>query len=165
MSRKRSMDAIRLEIMWNRLISVVNEQAAALMRTSFTSIVREAGDLSAGVFDPRGNMIAQVREKRSLVDSDRAQVRVTELNIGQEVEQAYLVVNEAQERIAASQTAVASAQENFRLAQGRFDAGVGTILELTDAQLFLTQAQNTEAQALADYRVALASLERATGRR
>jgi outer membrane protein len=120
--------------------------------------------LSWTIFDG-GNMIAQVREKRSLVESARAQVRVTELNIGQEVEQAYLVVNEAQERIAASQTAVASAQENFRLAQGRFDAGVGTILELTDAQLFLTQAQNTEAQALADYRVALASLERATGRR
>ncbi len=53
------IDAIRLEVMWNRLISVVNEQAAALMRTSFTSIVREAGDLSAGVFDARGNMIAQ----------------------------------------------------------------------------------------------------------
>jgi outer membrane protein len=112
-----------------------------------------------------GNMIAQVREKRALVESARAQVKVTELNIAQEVEQTYLVVNEAQERIAASQTAVASAQENFRLAQGRFDAGVGTILELTDAQLFLTQAQNTEAQALADYRVALAALERATGRR
>ncbi len=54
-----TFDAIRLEVMWNRLISVVNEQAAALMRTSFTSIVREAGDLSAGVFDARGNMIAQ----------------------------------------------------------------------------------------------------------
>jgi len=120
--------------------------------------------LTWNLFDG-GNMIAQVREKRSLLDSARAQVQVTELNIAQEVEQTYLVVNEAQERIAASQTAVASAQENFRLAQGRFDAGVGTILELTDAQLFLTQAQNTEAQALADYRVALAALERATGRR
>ncbi|CAN5773719.1 hydantoinase B/oxoprolinase family protein [soil metagenome] len=53
------IDPIRLEVMWNRLISVVNEQAAALMRTSFTSIVREAGDLSAGAFDARGNMIAQ----------------------------------------------------------------------------------------------------------
>ena len=120
--------------------------------------------LTWNIFDG-GNMIAQVREKRALVDSARAQVKVTELNIAQEVEQTYLVVNEAQERIAASQTAVASAQENFRLAQGRFDAGVGTILELTDAQLFLTQAQNAEAQALADYRVALAALERATGRR
>jgi N-methylhydantoinase B len=53
------LDAVRLEVMWNRLISVVNEQATALMRTSFTSIVREAGDLSAGVFDTRGYMIAQ----------------------------------------------------------------------------------------------------------
>ena len=53
----------------------------------------------------------------------------------------------------------------LRFAQGRFDAGVGTILELTDAQLALTQAQNTEAQALSDYRIALARLDRAAGRR
>src|SRR5687768_3771444 len=54
-----ALDPITLEVMWNRLIAVVNEQAAALMRTSFTTIVRESGDLSAGVFDARGNMIAQ----------------------------------------------------------------------------------------------------------
>ena len=53
------MNPILLEVLWNRLIAVVNEQAAALMRTSFTSIVRESGDLSAGVFDTRGRMIAQ----------------------------------------------------------------------------------------------------------
>jgi N-methylhydantoinase B len=53
------VDQLVLEVLWNRLIGVVNEQAAALMRTSFTSIVREAGDLSAGVFDRRGRMIAQ----------------------------------------------------------------------------------------------------------
>ena len=53
------IDPVTLEICWNRLIGVVNEQAAALQRTSFTSVVREAGDLSAGVFDRRGNMIAQ----------------------------------------------------------------------------------------------------------
>src|SRR5512132_1317775 len=53
------MDPVTLDICWSRLVGVVNEQAAALMRTSFTSIVREAGDLSAGVFDVRGNMIAQ----------------------------------------------------------------------------------------------------------
>jgi N-methylhydantoinase B len=52
-------DPILLEVFWNRLISVCNEQAAALMRTSFTTIVRESEDLSAGVFDRRGNMIAQ----------------------------------------------------------------------------------------------------------
>lgn len=53
------MDPITLEVLWNRLISVVNEQAAALIRTSFTSIVRESGDLSACVFDARGQMLAQ----------------------------------------------------------------------------------------------------------
>ncbi len=54
-----TIDPITLEVMWNRLIAVVNEQATALMRTSFTTIVRESGDLSAGVFDTHGNMIAQ----------------------------------------------------------------------------------------------------------
>ena len=53
------MDPVTLDICWNRLVGVVNEQAAALMRTSFISIVREAGDLSAGVFDRRGFMVAQ----------------------------------------------------------------------------------------------------------
>jgi len=53
------LDPVTLEICWSRLIGVVNEQATALQRTSFTTIVREAGDLSAGVFDRRGWMVAQ----------------------------------------------------------------------------------------------------------
>ena len=53
------LDPILLEVLWNRLVSVVEEQARALMRTSFTSVVREAGDLSAGLFDRRGRMVAQ----------------------------------------------------------------------------------------------------------
>jgi N-methylhydantoinase B len=57
--RGSQLDPILLEVLWNRLISVVEEQARALMRTSFTSVVRESGDLSAGVFDRRGRMVAQ----------------------------------------------------------------------------------------------------------
>ena len=53
------IDPITLEVIWSRLISVVDEQAAALIHSSFTTVVREAGDLSAGVFDRQGNMIAQ----------------------------------------------------------------------------------------------------------
>ncbi len=53
------IDPIQLEVLWNRLISIVNEQAAALMHASFTTVVREAGDLSAGVFDREGRMLAQ----------------------------------------------------------------------------------------------------------
>ena len=50
---------IRLQIMWNRLLSVVEEQAQTLVRTAFSTAVREAGDLSAGMFDLQGRMLAQ----------------------------------------------------------------------------------------------------------
>ncbi len=50
---------VPMQIMWNRLISVVEEQALTLVRTAFSTSVREAGDLSAGVFDPQGRLIAQ----------------------------------------------------------------------------------------------------------
>src|SRR5688500_14488454 len=50
---------IDLQIMWHRLIAVVEEQAMTLLRTAFSPIVRECGDLSAGVFDRRGRMLAQ----------------------------------------------------------------------------------------------------------
>jgi N-methylhydantoinase B len=50
---------IDLQIMWNRLIAVVEEQAQVLLRTAFSPIVREAGDLSAGIFDAKGRMLAQ----------------------------------------------------------------------------------------------------------
>lgn len=53
------LDPVTLEILWSRLVTVTNEQAAALQRTSFTPIVRESGDLSAAVFDAGGRMLAQ----------------------------------------------------------------------------------------------------------
>ena len=56
MSKQRD---VHFQIMWNRLISVVEEQALTLIRTAFSTSVREAGDLSAGVFDRQGRMVAQ----------------------------------------------------------------------------------------------------------
>src|ERR1700726_195527 len=50
---------IHPQIMWNRLIAVVEEQAQTMIRTAFSTSVREAGDLSAGVFDRQGRMLAQ----------------------------------------------------------------------------------------------------------
>jgi len=55
----RPLSAVQYQVMWNRLISVVEEQAQALVRTAFSTSVREAGDLSAGVYDPEGRMLAQ----------------------------------------------------------------------------------------------------------
>jgi len=57
MSKKLS--TVANQVMWNRLISIVEEQAQALVRTAFSTSVREAGDLSAGVYDTHGQMLAQ----------------------------------------------------------------------------------------------------------
>lgn len=54
-----ALDTIRTQLVWNRLLAVVEEQAQTLMRTAFSTVVREAGDLSAGVFAPSGAMLAQ----------------------------------------------------------------------------------------------------------
>ena len=53
------MTKIRNQLVWNRLLAIVEEQAQTLMRTAFSAVVREAGDLSAGVFDTTGAMLAQ----------------------------------------------------------------------------------------------------------
>ncbi len=53
------MTPLTAGILWNRLIAVVEEQAQTMIRTAFSTTVREAGDLSAGVFDLQGRMLAQ----------------------------------------------------------------------------------------------------------
>jgi len=54
-----ALSQINMQIMWNRLIAILEEQAKTLIRTSFSTTVREAEDLSAGVFDTQGRMLAQ----------------------------------------------------------------------------------------------------------
>ena len=54
-----SQQEVHFQIMWNRLVSILEEQAMTLIRTAFSTSVREAGDLSAGVFDRQGRMVAQ----------------------------------------------------------------------------------------------------------
>src|SRR5258708_23406647 len=53
------LSRIANQVMWDRLISVVEEQAQTLVRTAFGTPTREAGDLSAGVYDTKGRMLAQ----------------------------------------------------------------------------------------------------------
>ncbi|PRD41839.1 5-oxoprolinase [Phyllobacterium phragmitis] len=57
--KTNALSDVHMQIMWNRLISVVEEQAVTLIRTAFSTSVRESGDLSAGVFNRGGKMIAQ----------------------------------------------------------------------------------------------------------
>lgn len=55
----RSLQAVSLEILWSRLISIANEQQAALIRTGFSTVLRESEDLACAAFDTRGWMVAQ----------------------------------------------------------------------------------------------------------
>ena len=58
---KKKIDPVELEIMWNRFISILEEQAQTLIRTAFSSILADNEDLSAGLFDTQGRMIAQAK--------------------------------------------------------------------------------------------------------
>jgi N-methylhydantoinase B len=55
----KAIDPVTLEVIWNRFLSVANEQQDALIRTAFSTIVRESQDLACGLFDTKGRMIAQ----------------------------------------------------------------------------------------------------------
>jgi outer membrane protein len=120
--------------------------------------------LNWSIFDG-GNKIALYKQAIAQRDAALARVRDTELTIWQQVERAFVTVQQAEEAIGAAQKGVESADENFRLSQGRFDAGVANIIELTDAQLALTTAQSQVAQALAAYWIATVELDRFLGRR
>lgn len=80
-----------------------------------------------------------------------------------EVQQAYLNLRAAEQTIQSTQTAVNEGQENFRIALLRYRAGVGTNLDVLDAELKLTQARNNYVDALYSYNVSISALEQAAG--
>lgn len=71
-----TLSLIDKQVMWNRLIAVVEEQAQTLQRTAFSTIVRESGDLAAGVFDTKGRMLAQA------VTGTPGHINTMALNVG-----------------------------------------------------------------------------------
>ena len=133
-------------------------------RADMNEIYNYGVQLNWTIFDG-GGKIALYKQAQAQRDAAQARVRDTELTIWQQVEQSYNTAIQSEEAIGAATKGVESADENFRLSQGRFDAGVANIIELTDAQLALTTAQATLVQALANYRIAIAQLERFLGRR
>jgi TolC family type I secretion outer membrane protein len=122
-----------------------------------------AGTLSWNLFQGFFTQ-SRVKETEANLDAAQANYDSFELQVRLEVEQASIAVVEAGERFVATGKAVESARENLRLAQGRYDAGVGTILDLTTAQFDLTSAEADQVRALTDHKLALAALDRAVGR-
>ena len=94
----------------------------------------------------------------------QAQMRQVELQVIQDVSQAFLQSNQAVESIKTAGMALEQAQENMELAQGRYRTGVGDAIEFSDAELSLTQAKSDLVQATYDYLEARADLDHAVGR-
>jgi|YelNatPaOPRAMG01_1025707.scaffolds.fasta_scaffold07622_2 outer membrane protein TolC len=109
--------------------------------------------------ETRGKVV-QAKAELQQADCDAADTR---RRIEFEVRQAYSDYLQACELIAAQKKVVAQAEESLRLATARFNAGSGTQLDVLSAQTALTEARSNEIQALYDYNVALAALDRATG--
>ena len=106
---------------------------------------------------------AQVEQAEATVDEARAGLDLLTEAVMLQVEQNYLSLKEAQERIDASGKLVVQAKENLKLAEGRYNSGVGSPIEITDAQVTLSNAQITYIQALGDYNSFLIRLRLAIG--
>ena len=105
----------------------------------------------------------RVEETLHNYNTIRAQEEERRQQIALEVEQSYLRVVETQERIFATEAAARAAKENLDLAQGRYQVGVGSIIEVTDAEILYADAATTYVRTLYDYRIADAQLARAMG--
>lgn len=105
----------------------------------------------------------QIDEAQANFDIVAANVTSLQQTIQKEVEQSYLNLHEAEERIATTQLAIQQAEENSRIASGRYSAGVGSPVEVTDADTLLVQAKADHNQALYDYRIAQTSIELSIG--
>ena len=137
-------------------------------------------NFDVSVFNPRdSSWIAFVTTSMSIYDggATRAAVRkaTSDANNAEslreqviqgvtlDAKQAYLGLEEGRERIQAAEKGLEQARESMRLAQVRYEGGVSTQVEVFDAQAALTLAETNYVNALYDYQVALAKLERAVG--
>jgi outer membrane protein len=106
---------------------------------------------------------AEINAAQANLRSSQAQLNSTILTIRQDAYQAYLVAVQAAANLTATQTAAAAAQNALSVAQGRYRAGIGTILEVTTAFTTATQAEVNYTSAVYDYQTALATLRHAQG--
>jgi len=105
----------------------------------------------------------KVEESVRTYYSIRAQAEQQKQQVALEVEQGYANLGSAQERIKASKAAEEAAKENLDLANGRYQVGVGSIIEVTDAQETYVRAEVDYVNSLYSYKIAEAQLLRAVG--
>lgn len=118
--------------------------------------------VSMNVFDS-GVTAAKVNASEASLYKAEETYRQTKDSVQLDVRNNYLSLREAEKRIATSRVAVDSAEEDYRISQLRYQAGVGTNIDVMDAQVALTQAKNNYVQALYDYNTSSAALAKAMG--
>lgn len=166
-------------------LSALKSAAEASLKTARASYLPVlSGTASAGYadrnFPPEGNVwgvglnltiplfsgfssVEQVRESTANIHAIEARQNNLRLQIAKEIESAWLGVNEAVARMASTGKEVAAANESRELAEGRYQEGVGSIIEVTDAQSQALEASTANIQARYDYYIAVARLDHAIG--
>ena len=165
-------------------VSLSEKQVAAARREQLpTLVVRGQWDfnLKTSTFQPRESSFTTIaalqfkiwdsgqtqgRVEQARADVDKAKITVENVRegIALEVRNAYLSLQEAQEKVASAEKGLQAATESLRVARLRYEAGVSNQLELSDAELAYTQAEQNLVNARYDLRVAWARLEKAMGR-
>jgi outer membrane protein len=109
------------------------------------------------------SLAAQVEQAEASADAAQAALDTQSESVLLEVDQTYLTLRQAEERKIAAEKLVELAEANLNLAERQYAAGVGTSLDVSDAQLARSNARITNIQALYDYNNSLVRLRRATG--
>ncbi|HEY3268183.1 MAG TPA: TolC family protein [Armatimonadota bacterium] len=110
-----------------------------------------------------GATAGRTREARGLLQTAAANLTLARQSAIADVAQAYLNLRSSEQRVTTADAEVANAQEGVRLAEGRYRSGLGTFLDVTDAQSALLTAQTNRVNASAAVDTARAALAHATG--
>ena len=108
-------------------------------------------------------LFSQVDEAAANLASAQASEEITAQNVALEVQQSFVDLVSARERIRTSEVLRTQARENLALAEGRYQVGVGPLIDVTDAELALTQAESENIQAIVDFKLSEARLRKAMG--
>lgn len=117
---------------------------------------------SWNVFDA-GVTKAKINQAQSSKSKAELQAEQTADTVEQDVRQSYLGMKEAEKRLRTTEVAANKANEDLYIAQETYTAGIGTNLDVIDAQLAFTQAKTNHVQALYDYNINKAKLDKAIG--
>lgn len=120
-------------------------------------------NLSWPVFDGKLTR-AQIDSARSNLDNNAASLENVKLSVAAELENSLTGFTDALERLQATTILVQQASESLHLAEGRYDAGLGSPLEITDARVEYARARGNRVVAYFDSLIAQAELDRVLGR-